>query len=140
MLEKDTSSSTVMGTFNSNSAEQLNTCWSFVYGFIFGQYFIYHGLSTFMFLDIFKLYTIYYCVFPRNMQKALLIMKHITTLAIENSANSTPTLPETITKSVIMSSISEGTLRFVFYLRLYFVLIFSKYTQNSYLILDKFIS
>ena len=30
MLEKDTSSSTVMGTFNSNSGEQLNTCWSFI--------------------------------------------------------------------------------------------------------------
>ena len=30
MLEKDTSSSTVMGTFNSNSGEQLNICWSFI--------------------------------------------------------------------------------------------------------------
>ena len=29
MLEKDTSSSTVMRTFNSNSGEQLNTSWSF---------------------------------------------------------------------------------------------------------------
>ena len=29
-MEKDTSSSTVMGTFKSNSGEQLNTCWSFI--------------------------------------------------------------------------------------------------------------
>ena len=29
-MEKDTSSSTVMGTFNSKSGEQLNTCWSFI--------------------------------------------------------------------------------------------------------------
>ena len=30
LVEKDTSSSTVMGTFKSNSGEQLNTCWSFI--------------------------------------------------------------------------------------------------------------
>ena len=30
MVEKDTSSSTVMGIFNSRSGEQLNTCWSFI--------------------------------------------------------------------------------------------------------------
>ena len=30
MLEKDASFSTVMGTFNSNSGEQLNTCWVFI--------------------------------------------------------------------------------------------------------------
>ena len=29
-MEKDTSSSTVMGTFNSRSGEQLNTYWSFI--------------------------------------------------------------------------------------------------------------
>ena len=29
-MEKDTSSSTVMGTFKSKSGEQLNTCWSFI--------------------------------------------------------------------------------------------------------------
>ena len=29
-MGKDTSSSTVMGTFKSNSGEQLNTCWSFI--------------------------------------------------------------------------------------------------------------
>ena len=29
-MEKDTSSSTVTETFNSNSGEQLNTCWSFI--------------------------------------------------------------------------------------------------------------
>ena len=111
-----------------------------VYGFIFGQYFICYGLSKFMFLDIFKLYMIYYCVYPRNMQKTSHIMKHITTLVIENSVDSTSTLPETVTKSVITSSISEGTLRFVFYLRLYFVQMFSKYIHKSYLLLDRLIS
>ena len=30
MLEKDNSSSTVMGTFDSDSEEQLNSCWSFL--------------------------------------------------------------------------------------------------------------
>ena len=30
LVEKDTSSSTVMRTFKSNSGEQLNTCWSFI--------------------------------------------------------------------------------------------------------------
>ena len=30
VLERDTSSSTVMGTFKSNSVEQLNICWSFI--------------------------------------------------------------------------------------------------------------
>ena len=30
LVEKDTSSSTVMGTFKFNSGEQLNTCWSFI--------------------------------------------------------------------------------------------------------------
>ena len=30
LLEKDTSSSTIMGTFSSKSGEQLNTCWSFI--------------------------------------------------------------------------------------------------------------
>ena len=29
-MEKDTSSSTVMGTFKSKSGEELNTCWSFI--------------------------------------------------------------------------------------------------------------
>ena len=29
-MEKDTSSSTVIGTFKSKSGEQLNTCWSFI--------------------------------------------------------------------------------------------------------------
>ena len=29
-MEKDTSSSTVMGNFKCNSGEQLNTCWSFI--------------------------------------------------------------------------------------------------------------
>ena len=29
-MEKDTSSSTVMGTFKSKSGTQLNTCWSFI--------------------------------------------------------------------------------------------------------------
>ena len=29
-MEKDTSSSTVMGTFKPKSGEQLNTCWSFI--------------------------------------------------------------------------------------------------------------
>ena len=29
-MEKNTSSSKVMGTFNSNSGEQLNTCWYFI--------------------------------------------------------------------------------------------------------------
>ena len=29
-MEKDASSSTVMGTFESNSEEQLNTCWPFI--------------------------------------------------------------------------------------------------------------
>ena len=29
-MEKDTLSSTVMGTFNSRSGLQLNTCWSFI--------------------------------------------------------------------------------------------------------------
>ena len=30
LVKKDTSSSTVMGTFKSKSGEQLNTCWSFI--------------------------------------------------------------------------------------------------------------
>ena len=30
LLEKETSSTTVMETFKSNSGEQLNTCWSFI--------------------------------------------------------------------------------------------------------------
>ena len=30
LVEKDTLSFTVMGTFKSNSGEQLNTCWSFI--------------------------------------------------------------------------------------------------------------
>ena len=111
-----------------------------VYEFIFGQYFICYGLSKFMFLDIFKLYMIYYCVYPRNMQITSHLMKHITTLVIENSVDSTSTLLETIAKSVITSSISKGTLRFVFYLRLYFVQMFSKYIQKSYLLLDRLIS
>ena len=29
-MEKDTSSSTVIGTFSSKSREQLNTCWCFI--------------------------------------------------------------------------------------------------------------
>ena len=66
------------------------------------------------------------------------IMKHIiTTLVIENSVDSTSTLPETVTKSVIKSSISEGRLRKCFG---YFVQMFSECTHKSYMILDRFIS
>ena len=50
----------------------------------------------------------YYCVFPRNIQTTSDIMKHIiTTLVIEDSADSTSALPETITNLVINSSLSK---------------------------------
>ena len=66
------------------------------------------------------------------------IMKHIiTTLVIENRMDSTSSLPETVTKSAIKSSISEGRLRKC---SGYFVQMFSKCTQKSYMILDRFIS
>ena len=64
------------------------------------------------------------------------IMKHIiTTLVIENRMDSTSTLPETVTKSVMKSSISEGRLRKC---SGYFVQMFSKCTQKSYMILGLF--
>ena len=53
--------------------------------------------------DIFKLYTMYYCVFPRNIQTTSDIMKHIiTTFVIEDSADLTSALPETVTNLVII--------------------------------------
>ena len=88
--------------------------------------------------DIFKLYTMYYCVFPRNIQTTSDIMKHIiTTFVIEGSADSTSALPETVTNLVINYSLSEVRLNKC---SGYFAQMFSKCTQKSYMILDKFVS
>ena len=80
----------------------------------------------------------YYCVFPRNIHATSDIMKHIiTTFVIETSVDSTSALPETVTNLVIKSSISEGRLNKC---SGYFGQMFSKCTQKSYMILDRFIS
>ena len=88
--------------------------------------------------DIFKLYTMYYCVFPRNTQTTSDIMKHIiTTFVIGDSVDSTSALPETVTNLVINSSLSKVRLNKC---SGYFAQMFSKCTQKSYMILDKFVS
>ena len=87
--------------------------------------------------DIAKLYTMYNCVFPRNIQTTSDIMKHITTFITENSVDSTSALPETVTNLVVKFSISEGRLKKC---SGYSVQMFSKCTQKSYLIWDRFIS
>ena len=80
----------------------------------------------------------YNCVFPRNIQTTSDIMKHIiTTFIVQNSVNSTSALPEAVTNLVIKSSIPEGRLKKC---SGYFVQMFSKCTQKSYMILDRFIS
>ena len=74
----------------------------------------------------------YYCVFPRNIQTASDIMKHIiTTFVIENSVDSKSGLPETVKNLVIKSSISECRLKKG---SRCFVQMFSKCTQKSYMI------
>ena len=80
----------------------------------------------------------YYCVFPRNIQTTSDIMKHIvTTFVTGDSADSTFAPPETGTNLIINSSLSEGRLNKC---SRYFAQMFSKCTQKSYMILDKFVS